>query len=289
MKIKEIAIVSGKGGTGKTSLVASIIPYFESVTLADCDVDAPDLNILFKTKILTQKGFIGIQKPVLDESKCIDCKLCFESCKFGAITEDITFNLPKCEGCSVCEYVCPNDAITLVDYMIGDIFTRDTKFGKIVDARLNPGEETSGKLVSEVRREAKRVAEAQQSEYIIIDGSPGIACNVVSTVTGVNKVVIVTEPSMSGLHDLEKVHKLIATFSLKPILVINKYDLSIEMTKKLEDYAKDNNIPIILKIPFDKSIVDSIANLEIPSIEGKGFYATKEWGNFIKYLKQEKM
>lgn len=287
MKINEIAVISGKGGTGKTSLVASLIPYFKNVTLADCDVDAPDLNILFESKLIKKNGFVGIQKPVLDKTLCTDCKLCFTSCKFNAINEDISFNLPKCEGCSVCEYVCPVNAIKLVDYTIGDIFIRDTVYGKMVDAKLYPGEETSGKLVSEVRRNAKKIAEENNSKHIIIDGSPGIACNVISTVTGVNKVVIVTEPSLSGLHDLDKVYKLVTTFSLKPVLVINKYDLSNDLTKDLEYYAKENDIPILLKIPFDKKIVDSISNLEIPSLNDISIFNSIDWKNFIDYLKQE--
>lgn len=204
MSINEIAIISGKGGTGKTSITASIIPFLENVVIADCDVDAPDLNILLEGELQSSTDFTGFQRPKINYDECIMCGRCHNSCNFDAITPDIVIKDTKCEGCTVCEFVCPTNAITMHDYTIGKLFTRNTKYGPMVDARLIPGEESSGKLVSEVRKIAKEEALRVGAKHILIDGSPGIACNVISGITGANKVVIVTEPSLSGLHDLKK-------------------------------------------------------------------------------------
>jgi MinD superfamily P-loop ATPase len=285
MSVKEIAIISGKGGTGKTSLTASIIPFLENVVIADCDVDAPDLNILFDSTLLKTEDFYGFQRPVIDYDKCIDCGLCYKSCNFNAITEDIKIKDGKCEGCKVCEHVCPVDAISMVDYKIGNVFTRETEYGVMVDARLIPGEESSGKLVTEVRTKAKNKATELEKEVVIIDGSPGIACNVISAVTGVDEVVIVTEPTLSGLHDLKRVVKLIKTFHLDPKVVINKFDIAIDMAEEIKLYCDSMGIEVVLEIPFDEEFVKSISRKQIPSLSDIGYFKKEEWSRFIRYLK----
>jgi len=282
----EIAVISGKGGTGKTTLTLSMIPYFENLVIADCDVDAADLKVILNDKILEQKDFIGFQRPSIDYNKCIQCGLCYRSCKFDAISEDIKIKANSCEGCKVCEYVCPVDAISMHDYVIGKVFKRDTKYGPMVDARLIPGEESSGKLVSEVRSQAIQVAADANRNTILIDGSPGIACNVISTITGVDKVITVTEPTVSGLHDLKKVIKLIQIFNIETLVVINKYDLSMKQTDLIEKYCEENNIKVALKIPFDEEIVHAISKLKIPSLTDVAFFKSGEWKSFIKQLKE---
>lgn len=282
--INEIVIISGKGGTGKTSLTASIIPYFDDLVIADCDVDAPDLNILIQGEITKERDFIGFQRPIIDYDNCTYCGLCSTSCNFNAISDDIIVNNAMCEGCKVCEYVCPTGAITMVDAVIGKIYQRKTIFGPMIDARLNPGEESSGKLVAEVRKLAREAAYEENRNTIIIDGSPGIACNVISAITGVSKAIIVTEPTVSGLHDLKKVVHLVKMFSVEAKVIINKYDLSLSKAKEINDYLEMMDIEVLLELPFDVEMVNSISNLQIPSTTDIAFFSSKKWFDFIEYL-----
>ncbi len=282
---KEIAIISGKGGTGKTTLALSIIPYFDNAVIADCDVDAPDMNILLNQGIEAKSDFIGFQRPVIDGSKCITCGLCHTSCKFNAIDENIVVLDGACEGCNVCAYVCPTDAITMTDYKIGEIYSRRTEYGPMVDARLIPGEESSGKLVTEVRRLSKIVTSKERRNTIIIDGSPGLACNVIATISGVTNVIIVTEPTKSGLHDLKRVVKLTEMFHVNVDVVINKYDLNKEKSDEITRWCNEQGIDVKLLIPFDREIVESISLLTIPSTTDNPFFKTEDWNSFIEYLK----
>lgn len=286
MKINEISIISGKGGTGKTSLVASLVPFFDNLVIADCDVDAPDLNILFGNTIKEKKEFSGLKRPVIDYNVCNKCGLCHEKCKFNAITKEIVVNNPKCEGCGVCEFVCPVNAISMKDFIVGNVFVSKTKYGDIAHARLIPGEETSGKLVSEVRNKAKQIAKNKKANTIIIDGSPGIACNVISSITGASKVVIVTEPTLSGLHDLKKVHNLVKQFKIPVYVVINKYDLSKQQVKQIEAYCDKQNIEIALKIPFNRKMVEAISKKQIPSLYINDFFKEIGFDKFVQNLKQ---
>lgn len=285
MKINEIVVISGKGGTGKTTLVASLVPFLGDIVIADCDVDAPDLNILFGNTIKSESEFVGLQRAEINYELCTRCGLCHDKCKFDAISEDIKISHADCEGCGVCEFVCPVDAISMKDSVVGKIFESDTKYGEMVHARLSPGEETSGKLVAEVRKKAKQVAERNGVNNIVIDGSPGIACNVISSITGVSKVVIVTEPTLSGLHDLEKVHNLTKKFRLPVYVVINKYDLGKEAITKIEEYCNDEGIEVALKIPFNKEIVKTITKKNIPSLEMKDFFNEIGFNQLVEKLK----
>jgi MinD superfamily P-loop ATPase len=285
--INEIVVISGKGGTGKTTLTASLIPYFEDTIIADCDVDAPDLNILFESIEKSQKNFIGLQKAFLDKSKCIMCKKCYELCKFNAISSKIEISSGKCEGCGLCEYVCPASAITMEDTVIGKLSVSDTSFGNMVHAKLIPGEDASGKLVAEVRKTAKKIAEENANKTILIDGSPGIACNVISSITGAKKVIIVTEATSSGIHDLKRVYELTKKFRLKIYVVINKYDLSLSHSKKIEKYCEEMGIDMALKIPFQKKVVEAITQKKIPSVAERDFFEKLGFFEFIEKLKSE--
>lgn len=280
MAIKEILVLSGKGGTGKTTITSSLIPYFDNVVIGDCDVDAPNLQILFDPTTLSKESFLGMKKSVLDDEKCIQCGKCYEMCKFDAVG-----NMSKCEGCGVCEYVCPVDAIKMVDNVVGDLFVSQTKYGKMVHACLKAGEENSGKLVAQVRKVAKKIAQDEGKEYIILDGAPGIACNVISSLTGVKKVVVVTEPTASGLHDLKRVVSLIERFRITPYFVINKYDLSLEGSAKIEKYVESLGYRVYVKMPFDKRIVESITQMKIPSVMERELFESLGFDDLVMELK----
>jgi len=284
MKINEIVVISGKGGTGKTTLTASIIPYLEDLVVGDCDVDAPDLDILLDPKIQTTEKFIGLKKAIIHKEKCTNCGLCHTHCKFSAISEDIVLTTSKCEGCGVCEFVCPSEAITMEDAVVGDLYHSTTTFGDFIHAKLIPGEETSGKLVAEVRKRAKKLALEKDKKNIIVDGSPGIACNVISSITGASKVILVTEPTFSGIHDLKRIYELCQKFNLKTQVVINKYDLSPTHSELIEEFCRENSIPIGLKIPFTKKIVQSVVKKKIPSLEEKEFFKEIGFFDFINTL-----
>jgi MinD superfamily P-loop ATPase len=280
MEIKEIVVISGKGGTGKTTITSSLIPYFQDIVIGDCDVDAPNLQILFNPQNSEKESFYGMKKAKLDRELCINCGKCYEVCRFDAIE-----NPKKCESCSICEYVCPVGAIKMVDNEAGEIYVSETKYGKMVHACLFPGEENSGKLVAEVRKKAKKIAQEENKEYIILDGAPGVACNVISSLTGVKKAVIVTEPTLSGLHDLERVLELIERFRIKPYFVINKYDLSVEMANKIEEYLKAKGFEIAVKVPFDKRVVKAIGRKEIPSVAEKQLFQELGFEKLAESLK----
>jgi MinD superfamily P-loop ATPase len=280
MEIKEIVVISGKGGTGKTTITSSLIPYFQDIVIGDCDVDAPNLQILFNPQNSKKESFYGMKKAKLDKELCIECGRCYEVCRFDAVE-----NPKKCESCSICEYVCPVGAIKMVDNEAGEIYVSETKYGKMVHACLFPGEENSGKLVAEVRKKAKKIAQEENKKYILLDGAPGVACNVISSLTGVKKAVIVTEPTLSGLHDLERVLELIERFRIKPYFVINKYDLSLEMANKIEEFLKDKGFEVSVKVPFDKRVVNAIGRKEIPSVAEKQLFQELGFEKLAESLK----
>lgn len=282
--IQELAVLSGKGGTGKTTLTLCLLPYLENMVLADCDVDAPDLHLLVKGQRQETIPFYGLKKPFIDKNLCTNCGLCTFHCNYNAIDDKQMINLSSCEGCGVCQIVCPNKAIDLVDTVIGHIEQKTSEYGPFVDAKLIPGEEASGKLVAEVRSQARKEAERLNKTSILIDGSPGIGCNVMSTITGVDQAILVTEPSSSGFHDLKRIVSLARMVSVEPLIVINKYTNSAKYTKLIEDYCLEQGLILALKIPYDKDLFQSINRLEIPSKEGHPFFQGKPWVDFLSKI-----
>ena len=258
--MKQLTVISGKGGTGKTSITAAFASLINNGVLTDCDVDAADLHLILKPKIKKTIVFHGLKIPSINKEKCIDCKKCYENCKFNAIDEDINLIKESCEGCTVCEYVCPVDAIKMIDRDSGFAYISDTRFGPMAHAMLKTAEEASGKLVTVVRNNAEKLAEEMEKNIIIIDGPPGIGCPVIASISGVDLVLIVTEPTLSAIHDLERIIGVANHFKIPAIVCINKFDINKENTEKIENYCKKNNIEIVGKLPYDIVVTQAMIN-----------------------------
>jgi MinD superfamily P-loop ATPase len=263
--MREIVVLSGKGGTGKTSIVGSLAALAKSKVLADCDVDAADLHLLLKPSVKRENEFWSGQVAQIDEAKCTQCGLCQEVCRFDAI-KDYNVDPIACEGCGFCSHICPEDAIAMKDNMSGHWFISDTKYGPLVHARLGIAQENSGKLVAQVRQEARRIADERGFDYIISDGPPGIGCPVISSLSGASLALMVTEPTLSGIHDLERVLGVSGHFGVPAAVCINKYDLNEENSRRIEDYCKDQGIELAARIPFDNAVTEAIVR-GLPVVE----------------------
>ncbi len=268
--MKEVTVISGKGGTGKTSITASFAFLAKSRVLADCDVDAADLHIVTQPEIIHQEDFFGGKKAVIDHDKCSLCGICKENCRYSAISSSFVVDQTACEGCALCHFLCPESAITMKETLNGKWFISNTRFGPMVHANLIPGEENSGKLVALVRNQAKMIAEERNMDIVIVDGAPGVGCPVISSITGVDHVLVVTEPTMSGLHDMKRAAELVRNFNIPISLVINKWDIHPGMTLKIEEFAKSENIPLAGKIPYDRAVTDSMVRRRTVVEEGPG-------------------
>jgi MinD superfamily P-loop ATPase len=263
--MKEIVVLSGKGGTGKTSIVASFASLAQSKVLADCDVDAADLHLLLSPTVKEEKEFWSGQVAFIDREKCIECDLCQEICRFDAV-QNYTVDPMSCEGCGFCHQICPTEAITMQEIMAGHWFISDTRYGSLVHARLGVAGENSGKLVALVRNNAKLVAERQNLDYIITDGPPGIGCPVISSLSGANLALLVTEPTLSGMHDLDRVIGVCRHFGVPALVCINKYDINEENTSQIESYCLNQRVEVVCKIPFDNVVTEAIVR-GLPVVE----------------------
>lgn len=259
----EITVLSGKGGTGKTSISAAFATIAQGIVVADCDVDAANMHLILTPTPVYEELFTTGYKAVINEAICIQCGVCIDLCRFDAIEKIngiVTINETSCDGCKLCSRLCPTQAISMLPSNKSKWFKGVYRNGLMVYARLAPGEENSGKLVNVVRSQARKMAEAANMELILIDGPPGTGCPVISSMTGAKKVVIVTEPSNSGFHDLKRVLELTANFNITSCVIINKYDLNTKISLVIEQYCKEKEILLIGKIPFDPEIVNAMVN-----------------------------
>lgn len=255
--MRELVIVSGKGGTGKTSVTASLAALADHPVICDCDVDAADLHLILEPKIRENHDFLSGHEAVIRESDCIGCGICQDVCRFGAVIDDVeTFSIDPiaCEGCGVCVHFCPQKAIDFPESLCGKWFVSETRLGPMVHAKLGVAAENSGKLVSLVRTEAKHLAEEENRRMVIVDGPPGIGCPVIASITGASQVLIVTEPTVSGEHDLERVMGLARHFQIPSLVCVNKWDINEEMTIRIEQKARDLGAGIAGRIRYDQAV-----------------------------------
>lgn len=256
--VKQLTIISGKGGCGKTTIAASLVALADEPVIADADVDAADMHILLHPKIRKTEKFSGLDVAQKDDDKCIECGKCFENCRYGAFDSDFTLHPEKCEGCAVCAMVCPTDAIRMVERNAGEAYISDTRFGPLVHAKLHAGEEASGKLVALVRQRAIEVAEQSGKELIIIDGPPGTGCTVIASITGVDMVLVVFEPTLSGIHDAKRIIEVARHFKVPVKACINKHDINLENTEQIIQFCKNENIEVVGKIAYDDTATDAM-------------------------------
>jgi MinD superfamily P-loop ATPase len=249
--MKELIVISGKGGTGKTSLMAAFSSLAANKVLCDADVDAADLHLIMNPAVVRRADFQSGNSAAINKDLCTGCGLCREMCRFQAISADYVVNPINCEGCGVCVYFCPEQAIDFPANTCGQWFVSDTRFGPMVHARLGIAEENSGKLVTLVRREARKIGEEKKLDLILTDGPPGVGCPVIAAIGGASAVLIVTEPTVSGKHDLERVAQLAEHFKVPAMICVNKFDINLELTREIENYAKTKGLACLGRIPFD--------------------------------------
>ncbi len=265
--MREVVIISGKGGTGKTTLSASFAYLVgDKAIISDCDVDAANMHLLLDANFKKQEDFFSGELAVIDEKICTNCGSCFDVCRFDAIyIKDNQHYIDKisCEGCHYCSRVCKQEAITMQTQKIGDIYVSDIKNNStMVHAKLGFGAENSGKLVAKVKQKAKLMALQKNRDFVITDGSPGVGCPVISSLSGANLVLLVTEATVSGLHDLKRVLQVVNNFKLKAVCIINKYDLNKKMSQEIENFLKVEKIELISKLPYDETFTKALAKTQ---------------------------
>ena len=286
--MKELVVISGKGGTGKTSVMAAFASLAENMVLCDADVDAADLHLLTDPRIQERHAFEAGHKAIIQPERCTRCGLCRDLCRYGAISEDFQVDPLDCEGCGVCVHFCGEGAIDFPVNTCGEWFRSDTRFGPLVHARLGIAEENSGKMVTLVRQEARKLADAQGFELILTDGPPGVGCPVIASIGGASAVLIVTEPTVSGKHDMVRVADLAAHFNVPGVVCINKYDLNPEQGQIIEDVAEDKGLKVLGRIPFDpvftEAMVQAQTVIEYDSLSDACRAIRDIWHNLAPYV-----
>lgn len=255
--MRELVVLSGKGGTGKTSICGSLAVLAANKVLADCDVDAANLHLLLDPEIKSSSPFYGLPKAGIDDEKCLACDLCTHLCRFNAIRNQRVLT-ENCEGCGVCYHACPCEAIEMIPHVAGELHLSETRYGPLVHANLGVAEDNSGKLVAAVRKKARQVAETEKRELIITDGPPGVGCPVISCLSGIDLVLVVTEPSLSGIHDMIRVLDLADFFGTKAVVCINKWDLHPENTKNIAAVCRKRNVPVPVRLPYDEMVTEAV-------------------------------
>lgn len=262
--MKQIVVLSGKGGTGKTTVAAALaqlIAAQQRLVLVDADVDAPNLELITRAEITDRMPFVGGKRAEIDSARCSSCGRCAEICRYEAVLwADGRYRVDalSCEGCAACYHQCPDGAIRMVERLSGHWFRSKTRFGTLIHARLLPGEENSGKLVSKIRAEAMDVAQQQGTDFILVDGSPGIGCPVIAALTGVDLALLVAEPTISGVHDLQRTLALAAHFRVATALCINKCDINPAVTQCIVEHGRERGIPVLAQIPYDDIVLEAM-------------------------------
>ena len=286
--MKEIVVISGKGGTGKTSLVAAFSSLAQNKLLCDADVDAADLHLILEPEIIRRADFYSGNTARVNRDLCTECGLCRQLCRWQCISESYEIDPIGCEGCGVCVYFCPVNAIEFPENSCGEWFISDTRCGGMVHARLGIAEENSGKLVTLVRREAGKLADKNKLGLILTDGPPGVGCPVIASIGGASAVLIVTEPTVSGQHDMERVALLAEHFKVPALVCINKFDINIELTRDIEKYAKEKGITCLGRIPFDPMFTEAMVQAQTVLEYGNGSKVGQEvkaiWQKIEKIL-----
>ncbi|WP_045217278.1 ATP-binding protein [Desulfonatronovibrio magnus] len=288
--MREIVVISGKGGTGKTSLTGAFAHLAENKIICDLDVDAPDLHILLSPDMARTEDFYSGHEAVIDNSRCQMCGTCLDMCQFGAVQFDgaryFIENL-RCEGCKVCVSFCPEEAIDFPERYCGQWFVSSTRFGTMVHARLFPGAENSGRLVTLLRNQAREKARQEGHDLILCDGAPGIGCPVISSLSGTNLAVIVTEPTLSGLHDLQRVAQLCSHFKIRVAVIINKFDLNSEQSREIEGYCREKGFSLVGNIPYDPQFTTAMVDKKVVTEVNTSHIAGKVsriWDQILKLL-----
>ena len=287
--MKQMVVLSGKGGTGKTSLVGCFAALARSKVMADCDVDAADLHLLLRPSVKEKTEFWSGHAACIDRGACTQCGLCESVCRFNAV-KDFAVDALACEGCGFCVRVCPEHCMVMKERMAGHWFVSDTRHGPLVHARLGIAEENSGKLVTVVRNQARMIAEKENLPLIIIDGPPGIGCPVISSLSGVNLALLVTEPTLSGMHDLDRVLDLCRHFDVPAAVCINKCDVNEENSRRIAEQCGSRGIEVVAQIPFDRSITEAlIRGLPVVEYSENGVTGLIEalWAGVLKRLETE--
>ncbi|MBC7169891.1 ATP-binding protein [Candidatus Bipolaricaulota bacterium] len=265
----ELVVVSGKGGTGKTTVAASLAALAHGAVIADCDVDAADLHLLLHPQTTERIPYEGAEKAEVDPDRCTGCGACLSACRFGAVGQigtSVRIDPLSCEGCGACAFVCPTGAIAMQPQLSGWIHISQSSYGTFVHGELRPGEEASGKLVTQVKMRARALARDEGAGLLIVDGAPGIGCPVIASLSGAHAALVVTEPSRSALHDLERVVAVARQFRAQPLIAINKVDLAPDLTTEIELYAQREGIPVLARIPYDEQVVAALV-AERPLVE----------------------
>jgi MinD superfamily P-loop ATPase len=255
--MRKMTILSGKGGTGKTTITGSFAALSRDAVFADCDVDASNLHLLLKPEVKETIEFKGLNLAVIDPEKCTQCGLCEEKCRFNAI-HDFTVDSIHCEGCKVCVYICPVQAIDFVERVCGHAYISETEYGPMSHARLIPGMENAGKLVSLVRQNAKKLAEDGGHELVLVDGPPGIGCPVIASLADINHGLVVVEPTLSGIHDLKRALELLDHFNVEALVCVNKHDLNVENTVAIKEFCSEEGIEVVGQVPFDPEVTKAM-------------------------------